>query len=102
MIIIQKISRLGETNKNSYGSLMTIVEYNNANDLIVEFENGYRIKSCYKLFKNQSIKNPEDKTVYGVGYIGIGEYKTKTKQYEHWQNMMSRCYNKKTKRPTHS
>jgi hypothetical protein len=37
-------------------------------------------------------------TVYGVGYLGIGEYKARkdgkgmTKEYVLWTNMLSRCY----------
>lgn len=93
---MRKINRVGEQTRNVHGSLMTIVEYQDANNMVVEFENGYKAKASYKLFSNRSIKNPTDKIVCGVGYLGIGEYTKKTKQYSYWQNMMTRCYNKNT------
>ena len=40
------------------------------------------------------------RTVYGVGYLGIGEHKARkdsknmTKEYTLWTNMLSRCYGK--------
>lgn len=43
------------------------------------------------------VSNPYDKKIYGVGYIGVGEYKPSnnkkmTKSYIRWSNMMRRCY----------
>ena len=51
---------------------MKIVEYNRHDDIIVEFqdEHKYRKKANYINFKTGSIKNPYDKTVYGVAWIG--------------------------------
>lgn len=49
---MQKINRVGETNINTNGSLMTIIEYNNANDIVVEFKDGYKNKE----FKENYIK----------------------------------------------
>jgi hypothetical protein len=79
---------------------MTIVEYNNNVDILVEFENGYKTKSSYREFKNGSVPNLYDKTVYGIGYIGEGDYKIKdennkmTPQYQCWSNIFKRCYDK--------
>ena len=51
----------------------------------------YYIKEhqTYSNFKSGVIKNPYDKTVFGVGYVGVGEYKTKengrfTIYYQQW------------------
>jgi hypothetical protein len=46
------IDRTGEIGDNNYGSKMKIIQYNNANNIIVEFENGYKKKSRYIDFKN--------------------------------------------------
>lgn len=103
------MKRTGETNKNTYGSLMTIIEYESSKNIIVEFENGYRVKSRYGDFKKGSIKSPYDKTIFNVGYLGEGEYKVKDKdkklttQYSYWSNMLKRCYDEryKIKKPTY-
>lgn len=96
-----KINRVGETNFNKYDSKMTIVEYISYSNIIVEFENKFKTKASYKQFLKGYISNPYDKSLYGIGYLGEGKYKTKinnkfTPQYNRWVNMMTRCYNKKT------
>lgn len=50
--------RIGETKLNSDGLKMTIVEYNNANDLDVKFEDGYIARhKTYVNFNKGAIKN---------------------------------------------
>lgn len=55
-----------------------------------------------------SRKNPYEASVYNIGYLGIGKYKTKkdgkpTKEYDEWKGMLRRCYNEKErlKSPTY-
>lgn len=79
---------------------MIVKEYIDAQNIIVEFDNGYKIQSAMKEFKNGSISNPYDKSVYGVGYLGIGEYKVSENKvfnirYKHWNSMLLRCYDEK-------
>jgi len=57
---------------------------------------------------NGNIKSLFDKTVYGVGYFGIGKYKATvngkmTQQYREWHGMLERCYSQKNheKRPVY-
>lgn len=87
--------RVGEINYNTK-TPMRIVEYNGANDIWVEFldEHRYRTHNQYGNFKSGKVKNPYDRTVCGIGYIGVGKYSRKThpKQYEHWKNAFKRCY----------
>jgi hypothetical protein len=90
--------RIGLIGKNKFGSLMEIVEYRSALDIWVKFiENGNLIHTEYKAFRKGEIKNPYDKSVYGVGYLGEGGYKgsinkKRAPQYMTWLSMMSRCY----------
>ena len=96
----RKMERLGETNTNKYGSKMTIVEYNHARDIVVEFESGNKVRTEYKHFKNKSVKSVYDKSVYSIGYIGEGYYKIRengivTRRYETWKGMLERCYDSK-------
>lgn len=89
----KKEERLGSENYNLHGTLMKIIEYNHANDVVVEFQDKYkyRKKCSYKDFKKGSVKNPYDKTTCGVGYLGKdGEY-NKT-FYDIWRHMIQRCY----------
>lgn len=95
-------NRIGETNKNNFGTKMTIIEYNNSQNVKIEFENGFTTTSRYSLFKNGQIKSPYDKTIYNTGYFGEGKYKSSinnknTKEYNYWRAMMRRCYDEKTK-----
>ena len=97
--------RLGEININTNGTLMKIIAYRKSDDIDVEFlDDSHYIAEhqIYSNFKNGLIKSPYDKTLYNVGYIGVGEYNTgtkkeHTKEYVTWRNMLRRCYDKKHK-----
>lgn len=87
---------------------MQVIEFINTRDILVKFENGYFKRTIWDSFVKGEVKNPYDKTIYGVGYLGEGKYKSalngsKTIQYNTWQNMLERCYNSKfhTKRPSY-
>ncbi len=91
--------RLGETRLNNMGSSMCIIKYINYSNIIVQFKNGYIDQTTYGNFIHGSVKNPYDISVYNVGYIGIGNYSTSkngdhTKQYDYWNQMLRRCYDK--------
>lgn len=82
---------------NCQGLEMTCIEYNNAFDIIVEFENPYyKTKNNWGNFKNGNIKNPYYPSVYGVGIVG--EYLTvnkngkRSKEYVTWCGMLERVY----------
>jgi hypothetical protein len=109
-VVSQKnlLSRLGEINYNNHGRKMEIVEYNKAIDILVKFDNKILTKTTYKCFKNGEVPNVEDRTVCGIGYIGIGNYVTSkdgktTLEYKLWNAIMQRCYDRKSlnKRPTY-
>lgn len=91
-----KNERLGEENYNTFGTLMKIIEYNNAKNIIIEFQDEYKYKKkCeYRQFKNGQVKNPYDKEVCKIGFVGVGENnRIKNKvEYHHWRNLLLRCY----------
>lgn len=101
------INRVGEENYNAFDTKMIIVKYNSATDMVVEFQDDYKYKKkcAYKEFKNGIVKNPYDKEIYGVGYIGVGKYDCKNYKlvYEAWRCMIRRCYDpyELNKRPTY-
>lgn len=99
-------NRIGEENINTQGTLMRIIDYNRNDDIIVEFQDEYKyqIRSQYKEFKNGKIKNPYDKIVFGVGFIGDGIYtpyikeeRKKSETYKYWQRMLQRGYSEEFK-----
>ena len=98
--IREPLSRVGETGDNKWGSVMKIVDYRDANNIVVEFQDEYkcRIHTSYRHFQVGNVKNPYDRTVYGIGYLGKVETTYddgKPKQsWEMWRSMIQRCYDK--------
>lgn len=90
--------RIGEVIINKNGSKMIVEIYNSSMNVLVKFINSnYKTQTTWDNFKKGLVRNPYDKTVYGVGYLGEGEHKTKenrkmTKKYDIWTNMLRRCY----------
>lgn len=92
--------RLGEIRINKFGSKTMIVDYLNAEHVTIKFENGFTAITTYQNFIKGRVRNPYEKRVLNIGYIGEGIYKTKlnskhTKQYNRWIAMFHRCYSKK-------
>lgn len=56
------LDKTGETKRTRYGQLMTIVEYRNAQDMDVQFEDGYTVTVAYAQFSINSIRNPNLQT----------------------------------------
>lgn len=85
---------------------MKIVKFRLMDDIDVLFMDKYgyiREHTTYSNFKLGQIKNPYDRTMADVGYIGVGKYKlhnedlSETPAYRAGRNMMFRCYkNEKT------
>lgn len=102
---------IGEENKNKHGTIMKIIEFNKTDDITIEFQDKYKItkNTTYSNFKRGVIKNPYDKTIYGVACIGDGRWKVCDKKgiasqpYSIWHSIVSRCYTeyKQKLRPTY-
>lgn len=89
-------SRIGEEGLNNFGSKMRIINYKNANDIDIYFEeyNYIAEHKKYVNFKSGRIKCPYEPRVYGRGYISE-DYDSKLDRgiYKLWLNMLGRCYN---------
>lgn len=102
-------NRLGEIRNNNSGTPMKIIAYRTADDIDVEFlDDHHYIKehNNYHNFKVGGIKNPYDKDLYGVGYIGVGNYMAfdngkMSAQYRAWSGMLERCYSYPKKYPAY-
>ena len=89
---------------------MRIIEYNGANDIVVEFQDKYimRVDSVYSNFRSGSIKNPYYPSVYGVGVIGTKYPRSinckNVKEYETWRQILRRCFDNefKNRQPTYN
>lgn len=98
----EKKDRLNETRVNNNGEEMRIIRYGNCEDIDVQFEDGTIVEhKQYCHFKVGSIRNPMTPSLYGVGFMGIGDYKgtdengKQTKCHKTWSGMYTRCYDPK-------
>ena len=108
----RKIDRTGETNVSNEGCAMKIVEYNNCDDITIQFEDEYKYRLCtsYRHFKEGKCKNPYFASVLGHGYLGVDKEGNVPKiselkdgkwigtwEYNKWKNMLRRCFDNKLK-----
>ena len=101
--------RLGETFVNKMGTMFFIKEYRRSDDVVVKFmdENGVEVHTTWQNCVKQEVKNPYDKTIYGVGCIGEGDFKTSvnsipTREYTLWKDMLRRCYSGEERHKTYA
>ena len=98
------IDRTGERFITNEGYEIKIIEYNNVHNIKIQFQDKYKtiVPTQYNKCKDGSIKNPYHPSVEGIGYIGLGKYKSKingkqTKEYAEWNSMLKRGFNKEYK-----
>lgn len=77
---------------------MKIIEYNNKDDIMVEFQDEYKAKihTNFQAFSKGVVKNPYYSSIYGIGIIGI-KYPSEingrtTKEYDVWHSVIQRCF----------
>lgn len=107
---LQSRVAVGDIFITNEGCEVTVVDYKNAFKVTIEFQYPSEYKKVVRAdhLKVGSIKNPYLPRVYGVGYIGEGEYLAKenrenTSAYAAWHGIMQRCYDPKmqAKSPTY-
>ena len=88
---------------------MKIIAFRNYDDIDVQFlDEFYYVKEhqTYSNFKSGQVRNPYDRDLYGVGYIGVGNYMAfengkMSPQYRAWSGMLERCYSYPKKYPAY-
>lgn len=101
---------IGDEFSTNEGGRVVVLEYVNAQNVLVKHLDDYgyevAVRACH--MRKGRVKNPYRPSVYGVGFIGTGEYKAregdkKTIEYVTWYNMLTRCYcpKKQEKSPTY-
>ena len=90
--------------KNKNGYKAKVEKYISWDNVVVSFPEGdgsIRVRSSH--LKNGDFKSPFERTVSGVGYLGIGKFKVRdslgelTPEYRLWVNMLRRCYEQNPK-----
>ncbi|CAL9959044.1 HNH endonuclease [Vibrio phage 219E48-1] len=82
---------------NSSGKLV-ITKYVHCKNVEVRFVNtGFETTARMDNIRLGRVKDPLYPSVFGVGFIGVGEYKVSvnskiTKAYQCWSDMLKRCY----------
>jgi len=93
-----KKNRVGEIYTTNEGYRIEIVEYFNAENCSIKFDDGNILKNVvFNTVTSGSIKNRNHKSLYNTGYIGYGDYKTSinrkfTKESSSWRAMLQRGY----------
>jgi hypothetical protein len=93
-----KYKYLNKRFTNKHGQSGFILKYVNAQEVYLKFDlTGW--VGCFRLdaIRNGVFKDKVHPSLYGVGFIGDGKYKSKengkhTKTYEAWKSMLTRCY----------
>lgn len=107
----RRVDRIGESRINTQGYLMTVIGYENASNIIVQFNDEYHacVKTTWEHFNNRkSVENPYHPTIYNIGRVGnkypitISSGK-RSKEYFLWKEILYRCYSEQFKesRPTY-
>jgi len=88
---------IGYRFKANCGDYAEVIAYENSVNVTVRFDCGHERKTRTGDIRRGRVKNHNKKTIYGVGFIGAGEYKSRidgelTKAYSVWSGIMQRCY----------
>ena len=91
--------RLGMTFVSNEGCKFFVKEYVKNSDITVKFcdEQGAEVHTTWQHCQRGKVKNPYFKSLFGVGCLGEGDFKTgingePTREYGLWKNMLKRCY----------
>lgn len=86
---------LGKIFKTKNSGDIVIIEYNSSKDVKIQFEDNTTMKVNIEVVRSGYVRNVFRKTIYGVGYFGVGKYNSKNSRvcYHKWAAMLERCYN---------
>ena len=90
---------IGAKFQNLLGQWATVVIINSCRDIGIKWQDGYDYigtTSSVQL-RQGSFKNPYAPIVRGVGFLGVGDHKpteggNRSRKYEAWVAMLTRCY----------
>jgi hypothetical protein len=95
----------GKTFESKAFGKYKVKEYVNCREIVICFEDtGYEKKVGIKEMLNGAVKDAMRPSVYGVGYIGDGEFTARFKGggntpcYDSWRGILRRCYSETHKK----
>lgn len=98
-VMSEQHEMVGKVFPTNNGGDCVVVEYINATKVEVQFldDFGYTVQTDFKSVRNGNVRNYFSKSVYGVGYLGVGKYKSvylgkRSKVYKIWASILQRCY----------
>lgn len=99
-ILNSNLILVGKKFKTNEGYFIKIIKYENARKITISFEDGHILENItISNIRSGTIKNKNNKSIYGIGFIGYGKHMPKNNMlaYKTWKGMFSRCYDKKNK-----
>lgn len=100
-MVKRKQIEIGDVFPTNEGGSVTVIEYHNALKVSVKHNDNHSHVTDVRAgdLRKGEVKNPYYPSVFGVGFIGIGEYATSQERgnksspaYTAWSNMLQRCY----------
>lgn len=92
----QPTVHVGDRFKTNQGFEVVVTDYVDGYDITAKFQEPreYEFKTYLSSLKTGSIKNKYFPSIYGVGFMGIGEYDSKKDKqaHSHFTGMIERCY----------
>ena len=71
-----------------------VVSYVSDSDIIIKFSKNLNyVHTTKKKIIEDNVFNPMHSRIHGVGFIGVGVFKSHGRAYSTWAHMISRCYN---------
>ena len=96
---------IGKKYITNEGYEIEITEYINSTNCTIKFNDGTILKNVsFDRIKKGAIKNYNNKSIDGVGYIGYGKYSSKDKiPHKLWKSVINRVYSTKSalQKPTY-
>jgi hypothetical protein len=99
--------KVGDRFESNKGQWMVVLEVVNQDKILIEFEDEHKHRKWIdssQVKDRGNVKNPFFPLLFGVGYYGVGKYKSTNgpkrlghknlPAYSAWINMLSRCYDK--------
>ncbi|MCU7836489.1 MAG: hypothetical protein KZQ83_14725 [gamma proteobacterium symbiont of Taylorina sp.] len=106
----RNLIKVGDSFKsNSSQTIATVIKLIDSRKALIKFNSGYEYIVDRRELRKGNIKDRLHPSVFGIGYIGIGNFKSgkslkHTKEYRIWKGMLARVYDKKShiKNPTYT
>ena len=95
--------KIGSKYKVNCGTSLTVVEDSGWDNVIVRFDSGYVTKTQRSCILKGKVRDKLFRSVYGVGYHGIGEYGWASHKvaYQTWVSVLERVYVEKKGRTSY-